>query len=164
MEIAEKGRIAAMQAWAGLLVWIAVCFSAATTGALFPVDEWYDQLNKPSWSPPDAVFGPVWTLLYICMAVSAWLVWKVDGFRNARWPLLLFLMQLGLNAAWTWLFFGLHRIDLAFGEILLLLLALFATMVVFFKRNRVAGFLLVPYLAWVGFATALNYQYWQLNP
>ena len=132
-------------------------------GAPFAPDEWYAQLNRPDFAPPDYVFGPVWTVLYLCMAVAAWLVWKSDRLTNTWRPLALFFTQLILNAAWTWLFFGLHRIDWAFFDIFLLLSAIAATIVFFLRTSRIAGLLLVPYLAWVTFASALNFEYWRLN-
>ncbi len=126
-------------------------------------DNWYAQLKRPAWSPPNAVFAPVWTTLYLCMAVSAWLVWKREIVRSTWLPLLVFLLQLAANAAWSWLFFRRHRIDLAFLDILILLVLIMATLGLFFRRSRIAGWLLIPYLAWVLFATALNYQFWRLN-
>ena len=149
--------------WLGLPVWIVICFGAAALGAMFPVDDWYASLNRPTWAPPNWVFGPVWTLLYLSMAVSAWLVWQRGGLRDTAFPLGVFLLQLSLNAAWSWLFFGRHRMDLAFIDIVLLLVAIGATIVLFYRRNPVAAFLLVPYLAWVSFATALNLGFWRLN-
>jgi tryptophan-rich sensory protein len=140
-----------------------LCFAVAATGALFPIDQWFDELSRPSWAPPNYVFGPVWTVLYLCMAVSAWLVWRQDGLQHATLPLTMFLVQLALNAAWSWLFFGLHRIDWAMLDIVLLLVAIVLTMVLFARRNRVASALLVPYLLWVTFATALNFAYLRLN-
>jgi tryptophan-rich sensory protein len=106
----------------------------------------------------------VWTFLYILMALAAWLVWRVDGFRPARTALTLFLLQLALNALWSWLFFGWHRGALAFGDILLLWVLIAATLVAFWRTRPLAGALLVPYLLWVSFAAALNYSVWRLNP
>ena len=126
--------------------------------------EWYAALQKPSWNPPGWIFGPVWSALYAMMAVAAWLVWRRGGFATQRRPLALFLGQLTLNAAWTPLFFGLHRPGIAFAEIILLWLAIAATLVVFRPVNRVAAWLLAPYLAWVGFAAVLNFTLWRLNP
>lgn len=149
--------------WMGLVGWIAICFAAAAAGAPFAPDEWYAQLHRPDFAPPDYLFGPVWTVLYFCMAVAAWLVWKTNRLAITWRPLALFLTQLILNGAWTWLFFGLHRIDWAFFDIILLLAAIAATIVVFLRTSRIAGLLLVPYLAWVMFASALNFEYWRLN-
>ena len=149
--------------WLGLVAWVAICFAAAAAGAPFAPDDWYAQLNRPVFAPPDYLFGPVWTVLYLCMAVSAWLVWKSDRLRNNWRALTFFLIQLMLNAGWTWLFFGLHRIDWAFYDIILLLAAIAGTIVLFQRTSRMAALLLVPYLAWVMFASALNFEYWRLN-
>lgn len=126
--------------------------------------EWYAQLKKPLWNPPGWIFGPVWTALYIMMAIAAWLIWRSGGFSARRKALMLFLLQLLLNAAWSPLFFGLHQPALAFVEIVLLWLAILATLLVFWKVQRRAGVLLLPYLAWVSFAAVLNFTLWQLNP
>ena len=124
---------------------------------------WYAQLQKPSWNPPNWIFGPVWTLLYTLMAIAAWWVWRQGGFRAQRWPLCLFLAQLLFNALWTPLFFGLHRPGLAFVDMVLLWLALLGAVIQFWKVRPLAGALLVPYLAWVTFAGVLNFTLWQLN-
>jgi len=146
-----------------LMGWVFLCFAAAAFGGLFMPGEWYASLKKPTWNPPGWVFGPVWTALYTMMALAAWLVWKRGGFAAQRRPLALFLVQLGLNAAWTPLFFGLHRPGLAFAEIVLLWLAIAATLATFWRVSRAAAWLLAPYLAWVSFAAALNLALWQLN-
>ena len=146
---------------------LVACFVAAGLGALFTgpaVGTWYQQIRKPSFSPPDWVFGPVWTALYTMMAVAAWLVWRRGGFAAQRRPLALFLLQLALNATWTPLFFGLKQPGWAFTEIVLLWLAIAATFIAFRPVNRVAAWLLAPYLAWVSFAAALNFTLWRLNP
>lgn len=148
----------------GLVGWLAVSFAAAALGGFFMPGEWYAQLNKPSWNPPGWIFGPVWTALYIMMAVAAWVVWRRGGFAVQSGPLGLFLLQLLLNAAWSPLFFGLHNPALAFAEIVLLWLALLATLRAFRKVQRGAGLLLLPYLAWVSFAAGLNFTLWRLNP
>jgi len=150
----------------GLVALIAVCFSAAAAGgaATYPrIEGWYATLSKPSWTPPDWLFGPVWSVLYTCMAVAAWLVWQQRGLAGARGPLLLFAVQLGLNVAWSWLFFGFMNLGLGLVDIILLWIAIAATLVVFWRRSVAAGLLFVPYLAWVGFAAVLNYSIWQLN-
>jgi len=147
----------------GLGGWALLCFAAASSGGLFMPGEWYAALKKPSWNPPGWVFGPVWTALYGMMAVAAWLVWKRGGFAAQRRPLGLFLVQLALNAAWTPLFFGLHRPDLAFAEIVLLWLAIAASIVAFRRVSGATTPLLVPYLAWVSFAAVLTFALWRLN-
>jgi len=143
--------------------WVLLCFAAASLGGIFMPGEWYSSLKKPSWNPPGWVFGPVWTALYTMMAVSAWLVWKRGGFAAQSRSLSFFLIQLALNAAWTPLFFGLHWTGVAFVEIVLLWLAIAATLGVFYPVSRVAAWLLAPCLAWVSFATILNYTLWRLN-
>jgi tryptophan-rich sensory protein len=148
----------------GLCGWLLLCFAAASLGAVFMPGEWYASLRKPTWNPPAWVFGPVWSALYTMMAVAAWLVWKRGGFVAQRRPLTLFLAQLALNAAWTPLFFGLHRPGVAFAVIILLWLAIAATLFAFRPVSRAAAWLLAPYLAWVSFATVLNGTLWRLNP
>jgi translocator protein len=147
----------------GLLGWLAACFAAAAFGGLFMPDAWYAELRKPAWNPPNWIFGPVWTLLYATMAVAAWLVWQRGRFRDQRLPLSLFLVQLLLNALWSPLFFGLHSAALGLADILLLWMALLGTVLAFWKARRAAALLLVPYLAWVTFASALNLALWRLN-
>lgn len=150
----------------GLVVLLAVCLGAAALGSAATVpriDDWYATLDKPSWTPPSWVFGPVWTVLYIAMAVAAWLVWRQAGLAAARWPLGLFAVQLGLNVAWSWLFFGLRSPALGLIDILLLWIAIAATLASFWRRTTAAGLLLAPYLAWVTFAAALNSAIWWLN-
>jgi len=147
----------------GLIVWLAICFSAASLGAFFVPGEWYATLKKPSWNPPAWIFGPAWSALYAMMAVSAWLVWRRGGFAAQRKPLVIFLTQLVLNAAWTPLFFGLHRPGIAFAEILLLWLAIAVTFATFRPVTKAAAWLLAPYLIWVSFAAILNFALWRLN-
>lgn len=152
-----------MRTWLALALWIAVTFLAATAGAIAPPDGWYAQLVKPSWNPPSWVFGPVWTTLYLMMAVAAWLVWKETGWQRGRRPLGLYLAQLVLNFFWTIVFFGLHRPGAALVEIAVLWVLIVLTAMAFFRVRRLAGALLVPYLAWVSFASVLNFELWRLN-
>lgn len=147
----------------GLVFWLAVTFAAAAVGSRFLPGAWYATLAKPTWTPPNQVFAPVWTLLYVLMAVAAWMVWKQDASRIAWLPLGAFALQLVLNAAWSWCFFGLHRPDLALLDIAALWLALAATVALFWAVRPLAGALLLPYLAWVTFASALNGAVWWLN-
>ena len=144
----------------GLVGWLVLCFGAAAVGARFKPGEWYQALRKPSWTPPSWLFAPAWTLLYAMMAVAAWLVWRQTGFSG---EVGLFVLQLALNAAWSWLFFGLHRPAFAFADIVVLWLAILATLLAFWTVRPVAGWLLVPYLAWVSLASALNAALWRLN-
>ena len=145
------------------LFFLAISFSASALGALFPPGEWYAGLNKPSWNPPNWLFGPVWTALYLMIATAGWRIWQ--KFRSeAKLELTFWGLQMVLNALWSWLFFGLQRPGLAFGEILALWLAIAATIVLFWRRDRAAGLLMVPYLLWVSFASLLNFTLWQMNP
>lgn len=156
----------AYQRWIGLVIILFVCLGAGGLGAFATTSEitgWYRTITKPSWNPPDWVFGPVWTTLYVLMAIAAWLVWKPNGFRAAATPLTLFGLQLGLNCAWSFIFFGMHEPGWAFGEILLMWLAIVATMVTFNSHSKLAVCLLSPYLAWVSFASVLNFTIWRLN-
>jgi tryptophan-rich sensory protein len=149
--------------WLGLIGWLALSFRAAAIGGRFMPGEWYASLNKPSWNPPGWIFGPVWTALYTMIAVAAWLVWRRGGWSAQRRSLTLFLVQLALNAAWSPLFFGLRRPGIAFAEIVLLWVAIAATLAAFRPVNRAAAWLLAPYLTWVSFAAALNFTLWRLN-
>jgi translocator protein len=124
----------------------------------------YEQLVRPRWAPPGWLFAPVWTVLYVLMGVAAWLVWRVHGFREGRNALVLYILQLGANALWTWLFFVWHQGALAFAEVMLLGCLIVATAVSFRRLNAVAALLLLPYLAWVTFAAALTLAAWLLNP
>lgn len=148
-----------------LVGWLVLTFLAPALGswAVGNSAGFYQSLQRPAWSPPAWIFGPVWTLLYTLMAVAAWLIWKRGGWREQRGPLALYVVQLALNAAWTPIFFGAHRIGLAAAEIVVLWLVIVATMVAFWRVSRAAGALFVPYLAWVSFATALNVELWRLN-
>jgi len=147
----------------GAIVAIVITFGAAFVGSRFPVDEWYTALAKPSWNPPNWLFGPVWSILYLLIAISVWLVWRKEGLRAAILPLIVFLLQLVLNAAWSWLFFGLHELGYAFVEIVVLWVAIVVNTILFWRINPISGILLLPYLAWVTFASVLNYTIWRLN-
>jgi len=144
-----------------LLIFLALAFAAATLGAQFLPGPWYAALAKPAWTPPNWIFAPVWTVLYIMIAVAAWLVWR----RRPRMSLALalWLVQLGLNAVWSWLFFGLERADYAAVDIAALLAAIIATTVAFARVSRAAALLFVPYLFCVTYAAALNLAIWRLN-
>ncbi|PZS75017.1 TspO/MBR family protein [Stenotrophomonas maltophilia] len=150
----------------GFLGWLAITFAAAALGAWASSSAaaFYASLDLPAWAPPAGVFGPVWTLLYALMAVAAWRVWRERGWRGAQPALLLYLLQLAANALWSWLFFGWKLGAVAFADILLLIALVCATVVTFARANRVAAILLLPYLAWISFACALNYSVWQANP
>lgn len=146
-----------------LVVFLVACFLPALSAVFVSTGDWYAGLNKPSFNPPAWIFGPVWTLLYALMAISAWLVWRRSGFHGARLALAVFAVQLVLNGLWTWLFFGRHRPDLALADILALWLGIAASILLFYPHNRTAAGLLVPYLAWVSFATLLNVSIYRLN-
>ncbi len=150
----------------GLIVLLTLCYAVAGIGGLATtpnIPTWYVDLAKPSWTPPGWVFGPVWSVLYFAMAVAAWLVWRQAGLAGAVAPMTLFGVQLLLNAMWSWLFFGLRNPGAAAVEIVLLWMAIAATMTAFWRRSVVAGILFVPYLVWVSFAVALNLAIWRLN-
>lgn len=150
----------------GLLGWLAVSFAAAALGGFASANagDFYQQLTRPGWAPPSWLFAPAWTLLYLLMGISAWLVWREHGFRKARTTLSLFLIQLAVNALWTWLFFVWHLGALAFAEILILWALILCTVVAFWRIRPIAGALLLPYLSWVTYASALTYAVWQRNP
>lgn len=159
---AESSTATSRQAFA-LLGWLVVCFAPTLAVVWVAPDDWFAALNKPEWNPPSWLFGPVWTILYAMMAVSAWLVWREGGWLKQGWPLALFLMQLALNAIWTPLFFGMHSPALAFVDIVLLWLLIAATLWSFWPVSRLASLLLIPYLVWVSFAAVLNFIIWRMN-
>jgi translocator protein len=152
-----------MRSVAVLVIFLVVAFAAAAIGAAFPPGDWYAGLVKPSWNPPSWLFAPVWTALYVMMAVTAWLVWRQGSAPAVRAALFAWVVQLALNAAWSWLFFGLHRPGLAFAELVVLWLAILVTVVLAWRVAPTAGALLLPYLAWVTFAGMLNVTLWRLN-
>lgn len=150
----------------GLLAWLAVAFAAAGVGAIASVDAgaFYAQLAKPAWAPPATVFGPVWSALYLLMGIAAWLVWRERGAKGSAVALALFLVQLSANALWSWLFFAWRNGAAAFAGVLVLLVLVAATLAAFARIRRLASLLLLPYLAWVCFASALTWVVWRGNP
>ncbi|MBP6343253.1 MAG: tryptophan-rich sensory protein [Candidatus Omnitrophica bacterium] len=147
-----------------LFIFIAICLLAGYIGSRFTfvsVKTWYPTIKKPSWNPPNWIFAPVWTLLYILMAVAAWKVWETAD--NAFGPMLIFAVQLVLNVAWSAIFFGKRNISLAFKEIILLWITVVATTAVFWSVDHFAGILFLPYVAWVTFAAFLNYTIDRMN-
>ena len=150
----------------GLAAWLAVTFAAAAVGALGSAgaSAFYAALERPAWAPPGWLFAPAWTTLYALMALSAWLVWRARGFAGARIALSLFLIQLAANALWSWLFFAWRLGALAFAEVLLLWCLIVATVAAFWRVSRTAAVLLLPYLAWVTYASALTFEVWRRNP
>jgi benzodiazapine receptor len=159
-----RGRSALHQT-AVLAGFLAICLAAGALGGLATsskIPTWYASLYKPSWNPPSWLFAPVWTTLYILMGVSGWLVWRKSLSLHAQ-ALSWFWVQLALNTVWSLVFFGLEQPGLAFAEIVLLWLAIIATVVSFRQRSGTAAVLLVPYLGWVSFAAFLNFTIWRLN-
>jgi tryptophan-rich sensory protein len=146
-----------------LPLWAVLPFLAALGGAAFPPDAWFAALSKPSWQPPNYLFGPVWTTLYLMMGIAAGLVWLRGPAPAVRAALIAFAVQLLLNALWTPVFFGAQALGAALMVIVVLWLAITLTIVLFWRVQRLAAALLLPYLAWVSFATALNAALWRLN-
>jgi benzodiazapine receptor len=163
-ERAAKGEAMARHNSAiALAVFLVAVSAAAVAGSAFvsaSPQRWY---SEPSWAPPDWLFGPVWTVLYAMMAVSAWLVWREKGVSGARGSFGLFALQLALNAAWSPVFFGARAPGAAFVVIVLLWCAIIATIIAFGRHSRAAALLLIPYILWVTFAAALNLRIWQLT-
>ncbi len=143
-----------------------VCFTAAAIGGLATrsAPEFYSTLARPSWAPPSSMFGPVWTVLYALMSLALWLVWRQRAVHDVRGPIVLFGIQLVLNALWSWLFFAWRLGRLAEVEILVLLVAIVMTVVAFWRVRPLAGVLLLPYLAWVAYASALTFAIVRRNP
>ena len=143
------------------LIFLAACFAAGATGALFPPGPWYDRLHKPRWTPPNWLFPVAWTTLYLAMSYAAALVAlsENNGLGLALWGL-----QIALNTLWTPVFFGLRRLKQGLYVLVALWVSVAATMVVFFNVAPLAGWLFMPYLAWVSVAGARNYAVWKLNP
>jgi len=150
----------------GLAGWLAVTFAAAAVGAVASIDaaSFYTQLVRPAWAPPASLFGPAWSVLYLLMGVAAWLAWREQGAKGLAVALALFLAQLAANALWTWLFFAWRNGALAFAGVLVLLALIVATVTAFWRIRPLASVLLLPYLAWVCFASALTWAVWQGNP
>ena len=153
--------MASLLALAGFL---ALVMLVASSGAVFRPGAWYETLAKPGWTPPDWLFPVAWTVLYLMIAVAGWLAWRQAGLAAAGLAFSLYFLQLALNAAWSWLFFGLHRMDLALVDVLALWLAIAGTIVAFHAVRPLAAWLLVPYLVWVTYAAALNFTVWRMNP
>ena len=143
-----------------LILWLLAAFAPAAIGVPFTAPGYYQRLRRPTWAPPPKVFGPVWSALYAMMGVAAWLVSRRSGSQNA---LRLWSIQLALNAAWTPIFFGARRPGLALAEIAVMWVAIALTTMAFFGRRVSAGLLMLPYLAWVSFASLLNFEIWRRN-
>ncbi len=149
-----------MTKYLSLLPFFAVVAVVSLTGTQFMPGDWYAALNKPSFTPPGWLFGPVWTLLYIFIAIAGWLVWRKEGLSAL---LVIWFVQLAFNVAWPWIMFGREEIGLALVDILAMLAAIIAFVAVAWTRVPTAAYLFLPYLAWVAFATLLNFRLWQLN-
>lgn len=149
-----------------LTVALGVTFAAAGLGAIASADApgFYARLSRPEWAPPAGWFGPVWSVLYTLMAVAAWLVWRAAGWHGARTAIALYGLQLAVNALWSWIFFQWQAGAAAFAGALLLALLVLAAMAAFWRIRRLAALLLLPYLAWVVFATVLTFSIWRRNP
>jgi tryptophan-rich sensory protein len=159
----RTGRLGGMS---GLAAAVAFCLAVGALAGVWMEDGmrgWYAALVKPPVIPPDWLFAPVWTALYVLMAIAAWRVWRRDGFGGASIELAVFGVQLALNLAWAYLFFGRHLISVALLEVAVLWLAVAATIWLFAYRDRIAAWLLVPCLVWVSCAGALNASVWMLN-
>ncbi len=153
--------------WKLLISAIVLCQLAGVTGSFFTVSsltDWYAGLNKPAFNPPNGIFGPVWITLYTLMGISLYLVWeKHRQSRKFNYPLMVFCLQLVLNLLWSMIFFGFKNLGLAFGEIIILFVLIAYVIKLFKLIDKLAAWLLVPYLLWVGFAALLNFSIWQLN-
>lgn len=147
----------------GLAAFVAICFAAATSGAIFRPGAWYAALRKPPWNPPNWVFPPAWSILYILIAISGWLVWREAGVTGAAVPLTVYVVNLALNALWSAVFFGLRRPDWAFVEVLFLWSSILYLVLAFHPISPTASYLMVPYLLWVTFAAGLNLAIWRRN-
>ena len=150
----------------GLIAWLALCFGASEIGRRVTMPEingWYATLDKPSFNPPNWIFGPVWGVLFLLMAIAAWLVWRRFGFKRAPAAMMVFLVQLVANVMWSILFFGMHSPSMAFYGICVLWSLIVSTIMLFWKKSPLAGSLLLPYLGWVTFAGLLNFWIWRLN-
>ncbi len=149
-----------------LIISIALTVGLGLLGGIFTATEietWFVQLNKPSWNPPNWLFAPVWTTLYLLMGIAFYMIWKSPASSTKRAAIVIFIIQFILNFAWSYIFFNQHKIGLAFADIILLWLCIFITIVVFSRINKTAAWLLVPYICWVSFASILNYAIWQMN-
>lgn len=160
--------VPARRKWLALAGFVVLCLAVggiagwATSGS---IDSWYRTIAKPDWTPPDWVFGPAWTTLYILMAVAAWRVWQTGGGFNgaARTALIWFFVQLAFNFGWSFAFFTAQSPLLGLIEVVPFWLSIMVTMVLFWRLDRWAGLMFVPYICWVSFAAALNFTIWLMN-
>jgi tryptophan-rich sensory protein len=151
--------------WLFLFIFLCLIFGNGIGGyfTFVSVETWYQTLNKPNFNPPDWVFGPVWTTLYILMGVSIWLIWKKETSKIRTISMIIFWVQFFFNIFWTYLFFGIQRIDLGLFEIFFLIFLILINIIYFYKIDKIASYLLVPYVLWVSYASILNYKIWVLN-
>jgi translocator protein len=152
--------------WISLIFFLIGCFAVAGLGSFATVPEipvWYANLRKPAWTPPNWLFGPVWTALYLAMAIAAWMVWRRTGWEGSNGALWLFVIQLALNLSWSFIFFKFHSPPWAFVEIVVLWIMIAATIAKFAGISRASAILLAPYLVWVTYAAALNFAVWRMN-
>ena len=152
--------------WIKLIAATALCVLFGSVGGLVTIAEiptWYASLNKPSFNPPNWLFGPVWTTLYFLMGVSAYLIWKLPVSKERNKSLQLFILQFILNFCWSFIFFGLHETGWALMEMIVLWIMILLTILHFSKQSKTAAWLLVPYISWVSFALLLNAAIWRLN-
>jgi len=150
-----------------IIIWIIISFLPGIAGQLATgpaIPTWYATLTRPPIAPPNWIFGPVWTLLYLSMGIAAGLVWNRGiGDNRVKFALTIFVIQLILNGLWSFLFFGWHSLHVAFIEIVILWVFILFTIIKFYALSKPAGLLLVPYLLWVSFASVLNFSFWWLN-
>ena len=150
-----------MTSWMALLVFLFITAGAAATGAMFPPGDFYAELAKPHWNPPAWIFGPVWTVLYIMIAIAGWLVWREQGMSIV---LGIWTLQLVLNALWTFIAFNINRLDFAFYDITVLWITILLFIILAWPVSRIGAVLFVPYIIWVSFAGILNFTLWRINP
>lgn len=150
-----------------LIISIAVTVGFGLLGGIFTASEiqgWFLHLNKPVWNPPNWLFAPVWTTLYLLMGISFYLIWKTKTSPDTKqWAIIIFVVQFGSNFIWSYIFFKEHLMGWAFVDIIILWIAILCTIIAFSKINKTAAWLLVPYISWVSFAAILNYTIWQMN-
>ncbi|MEO8234142.1 MAG: TspO/MBR family protein [Flavobacterium sp.] len=161
------GKIITLSTIWKLIISVLICQLVGIVSGLLSVTQnniWYESIAKPSWNPPGYIFGPVWTVLYLLMGISLWIIWKSNVYEPMKYEALLFFgSQLFLNFLWTILFFRFHSLSIAFIDIVLMFVLIFLTIFRFVEISKTAAWLLVPYISWVCFAAILNYNLWKLN-
>lgn len=153
----------ALKKYLPVVIWIVISFLPALVGSYFKPGDWYQELTKPEWTPPGWLFGPVWSILYLSMGIAASIVWNSKRSHRIDIPITVFIIQLVINALWSWIFFGKHTLLYSVIDITLLLIFIIITIFLFYKVNKKAGLILIPYLLWVSFATVLNFNIYLLN-